>query len=100
MARKKMARIQWTPTDQGGRNKPPVGPQYMAPAKFAAAAASWPQEAWTLVADLMGGPDESGDWQAEVHFLMDNAPQHLIVDGAEFEFYEGRRCVARGRIIG
>jgi hypothetical protein len=72
----------------------------MAPARFAAAAASWPQEAWTLVADIIGSPDESGNWQAQVHFLMENAPHHLIVDGAEFEYYEGRRRVACGRIVG
>lgn len=100
MMTKKTAVIHWTPADQGGRKAPPVGPRYVAPAKFMAAAASWPNEAWSLVADLVDSPDELGNWQAEVHFLMDNAPHHLLLNSAEFEFYEGKRCVGHGKIVG
>ena len=38
-------------------------------------------------------------WLAEVNYLFENAPHYLLAQEAEFELYEGKRCVARGRII-
>jgi len=36
---------------------------------------------------------------AEVRFLVDEAPQHLLVPGAKFELYEGKNIVARGEVL-
>ncbi len=94
------ATIEWIPADNGGRsNGPPHGPDYAAPAKFVAHEDTWLTEAWDLLVrrhDLGGASDK---WLAEVRFRMPQAPHHWLTPEAEFELYEGRRCVARGRLM-
>ena len=99
MKGKSTAEIEWLPKDAGGRQSPPPGPEYMAPARFEDDAESWPDGAWTLVARLERARDPY-HWTATVGFLMDDAPHHRLKGGARFEFYEGSRCVARGTVIG
>jgi hypothetical protein len=95
----KKALIQWLPKEQGGRSTgPPIGPQYSAPAKFLAHVEMWLVEDWDLVlerVDYFGGPEK---WLANVHFRVAEAPHQWLEDGASFELYEGKRCVARGQI--
>ncbi len=95
----KRAVIQWVPKELGGRRTGrPLGPGYCAPAKFLAHADSWEVECFDLAVDkikCLGGPDR---WLAEVHFRIEDGPHEWLVDRAEFELYEGKRCVARGRI--
>lgn len=93
------ARIVWVPPDQGGRRSPPIGPRYSAPARFEAAWDAWPDEAWSLVLELISRPTESVDWIAEVRFLVEQAPQELLTDGARFDLYEGQKCVAHGTVL-
>lgn len=97
------AEVRWKTREEGGRMAPPsgVGPTpYCAVARFA----DEPEEAlpygsWSLVVDRVKplGPLE---WLADVHFLVEAAPQHLLTVGAEFSLYEGRRCVADGQVVG
>jgi hypothetical protein len=96
--RAKTARIEWVPQSQGGRTAPPIGPRYVAPAKFESAAEAWPGEAWSLVVELIDRAPGSHEWVAQVHFLMGDAPHDLLTEGADFELYEGKRCVARGQV--
>jgi hypothetical protein len=46
--------------------------------------------------ELLDGPFH---WLAEVCFRFEDAPQHLLADGSRFELYEGKKLVARGRLL-
>jgi hypothetical protein len=97
----KRAVIRWTTPEQNGRRSgPPPGPQYSAPAKFLAHADSWQVEAFDLIVDLVRQPDDPYCWLADVRFRIEDAPYDWLTDGADFELYEGKKCVARGRIEG
>ena len=95
----KTAVIEWLPAEQGGRRTgPPAGPQYAAPARFLAHSDMWLVADWDLVLekiDYLGGTDK---WLANVHFRVAEAPHQWLEDGAKFELYEGKRCVAQGQI--
>lgn len=52
-----------------------------------------------MVLDLVSRPSGSADWIADIRFLFEDAPQELLSDGARFELYEGKQCVARGTIL-
>lgn len=96
---RKRAVIRWVTPEQGGRRSgPPPGARYSAPAKFLAHADSWHIEAFDLIVDLIRQPDNPYLWLAEVYFRIDGAPHEWLMDGADFELYEGKKCVARGRI--
>ncbi len=77
----------------------PFGPSYVAPAKFLAHADAWMVEAWSLVAERIEVEEDGQVWVATVRFLMPDAPHIYLIDDAEFEYYEGHRCVASGRIL-
>jgi hypothetical protein len=95
----KPASIRWATAEEGGRRTgPPPGPQYSAPAKFVAHAALWHVDAFDLIVELVRSIGDQYHWIADVHFRVEEAPHEWLVDGAEFELYEGKRCVARGRI--
>ena len=94
----RLARIRWLPRSQGGRAAPPIGPRYVAPARFPSDTANWPHEAWSLVVDLVDRPHGPDEWLARIQFLVDEAPHHLIADHVHFELYEGKRCVAHGYV--
>lgn len=92
------AAIEWISQEQGGRKLPPSGPRYLAPARFGAWTGDGAEDAqFTLIADLV---TKHGDfhWDAIVSFMVPDAPHQLLCLGALFEYYEGRRCVAKGRI--
>ena len=98
------AEIRWRPKDQDGRSGPPSGEgprPYAAVVRFLDSGDPWPPPAaWSLAVhrvESLGGP---AGWLADVHFLSEDAPQHLLQSGAEFELYEGRRCVADGQVVG
>src|SRR5579885_3665146 len=98
----KRATLEWVSKEQGGRSTLPAGvgePPYATVVRFVGE--PWPPPvAWTLVVRKVDVRDEPSKWFAEVQFLVDEAPHHLLAEGTEFELYEGRKCVARGRIIG
>lgn len=89
------AMISWVPREKGGRREPPVGPTYMTVAHFEGDT-TWPREAWTLVVKprklLRGGHY----MVADVAFLADQAPSHLLRRGNRFQLFEGPRLVATG----
>ena len=95
------AKIRWTTAEDGGRKAPPSGPRYSAVARFESEAAKWPHEAWSIMAELPGPPDESLEVIADIHLLApDKAPAHLLQAGNRFDLFEGTRLVARGEILG
>ncbi|MHB1422454.1 MAG: hypothetical protein ACYC3I_04495 [Gemmataceae bacterium] len=95
----RLARITWLTPEEGGRRTPPSGPRYSTPARFEGQAPGPEGANWSLVVDRMSQPLGSADWIAEVRFLVDEAPHELLLLGARFELYEGKKCVARGVII-
>jgi hypothetical protein len=93
------ARITWRTREQGGHHVPPSGPQYIAPARFVGAADQTSCGAWSLVVNLVSRPAASTDWIAEVRFLVGEAPQEWLAEGARFELYEGKKCVGQGTVL-
>lgn len=100
----KKAIIDWIPYEEGGRWKPPTGeepPAYWTVVKFVddAVDAGPPTNGWTLVVRLAELRDGPFHWLANVHFRFEDAPQHFLTEGTQFELYEGKKRVATGRII-
>jgi hypothetical protein len=90
--------IEWLRPEDGGRSTLPAKGRYATIAKFSGQE-RWPEEAWTLVAELAEPPDYSRRSVATIHFLADEAPHHLLARGNRFELFEGRRVVARGEVV-
>jgi len=93
------ARICWLPPDAGGRDSPPPGPRYSTVARFADLAARWPDEAWSIVADFLGKPDQSGCVEVALRFLVEDAPSGLLRPGSRFDLFEGDQLVATGEVL-
>ncbi len=90
------ARICWVPE---GRESPPTGPRYSTVARFKEDENDWLKQAWSLVLEFHSPPDESLCVIADVRFLVEDAPVHLLRRGSVFELFEGRKLVARGEVI-
>jgi hypothetical protein len=92
------------PTRESSRAVAPLSrctsPDGHAPAKFLAHADSWQVEAFDLIVDLVRQLDDPHCWLADVRFRIEDAPYDWLTDGADFELYEGKKCVARGQIEG
>jgi hypothetical protein len=91
--------LQWLRPEEGGRKAPPPGPTYTTVAKLEALADRWPDEAWSIVAEWGGPPNDELRTKATMRFLVEGGPEHLLAPGSNFELYEGRRLVARGRVL-
>lgn len=94
-----LAEVSWIRPEEGGRNSPPPGPRYITVAKLEALADRWPDEAWSLVVEWRGTSEDVWRIKGHVRFLVDEAPDHLLVPGSRFELFEGRRLVARGCVL-
>ena len=88
------ATLRWIPSTDGGRRQPLAGRRYMAPA----AIGDGPPE-WTLVVDRQTETPQAEE-NVLVHFLMDDAPHHRLVEGVQFRLFEGPRAVAEGNVVG
>ena len=97
-ARVHKARIQWLSADVGGRPAPPTGPRYSTVARFAAVADKWPTEAWSVVLEIEEPANTGGVMTALIRLLAPDAPD-LLVQGGEFDLFEGRTIVARGVVL-
>jgi hypothetical protein len=96
-----LAKIQWLKPDQGGRTVPPPGPRYSTIARFGGQTAEeWSVNAWSLVLDLEGVPDEMWSQTARVRFLNEEeAPASWLQPAGTFALFEGIRKVAEGTIL-
>ena len=93
------ARICWLKEEAGGRQTPPSGPRYVTVVRFDKEKDKWPNEAWSLVLDFRGAPDESLCITADVRFLVPEAPVQLLHSGSTFELLEGNKVVATGVVL-
>jgi hypothetical protein len=99
MTNQPVARIQWLRSGEGGRKQPPSGPTYTTVARFEQQGDQWINDAWSLVLDFMGVPDEHFCHLAKVRFLAEGGPSAWLQEGSRFELMEGPKVVARGLII-
>jgi len=93
------AKLQWVPPEKGGRQAPPLGSRYSTVARFKQQQDTWYEEAWSLVVEWSELPDVSLVHHVNVRFLVENAPESLLVMGNSFELMEGARVVAVGVIV-
>jgi len=97
----KNAIVEWIPQAEGGRSKPPLGVgihPYAPEVRFLDD--PWPPTgaSWSLVIVKREQSSTNARWNADVNFLVDEAPHDSLTEGREFELYEGNKCVARGKI--
>ena len=95
------AKISWKRPDEGGRMKPPLGegsPPYATLARLGGSNEPWPpSEGWSLVVEKVEAIDLY-TWEANVRFLVSEAPSELLTPGRTFELFEGSKCVASGSL--
>jgi hypothetical protein len=97
-----IAKIRWLRSNEGGRSAPPSGPHYSTVARFEPQTEEqWRKEAWSLVLDLEGSPDENWNQIARVRFLADeaDAPIRWLQPNSSFALFEGHRKVAEGTVL-
>jgi hypothetical protein len=95
------AQIRWLRDDEGGRLQPPPGPRYSTVARFEWQTEElWRAEAWSLVIEFNGRPDESGQQVAGVRFLSEKGPTKWLQPSSKFFLYEGEKKVAEGIVLG
>ena len=98
------AEIDWRSSTEGGRKAPPSGdgpPHYATIIRFADTDEPWPPAvAWTLVVEKLN-VDNSNPlrWIADVRFRVDEAPHDELYPGRVFSLYEGKKCVATGKVL-
>ena len=90
------AKVCWVKEEAGGRQSPPPGPRYVTVVRFEGQKVD---EAWSIVVDFCGSPDESLCMTADVRFLAPGAPVGLLRTGSTFELLEGAKVVARGEVL-
>jgi hypothetical protein len=88
------ANLRWLTKDEGGREYPPTGQEYVTVARFKDPAGDWSRDAWSVVVRFLDDPQHG-----EVGFLVDEAPDHLLQSGSEFELYEGAKKVAEVTVL-
>jgi hypothetical protein len=97
-----VAKIRWLRPDEGGRNAPPRGREYSTVARFEAQTEEdWLEDAWSLVLNLQGAPDENCTQTALVRFLAneDDVPAQWLEPSTRFALFEGRKKVAEGTVL-
>jgi len=93
------SRVCWVKKEAGGRESPPSGPRYSTAARFEDEKDKWPQEAWSVLLEFTGPPDESLCVIANVSLLNPQGPTRLLHPSSVFELYEGNQLVARGEVL-
>ena len=90
------AEINWMPVETGGRTHIlPVGMRYCPMIVF-----EIEQEGDTLwSAELYNTSIKDRTSIADISYLVDDAPYHLLQPGNKFQLYEGQRVVAEGAIV-
>ena len=90
------AHINWTLPEYGGRrNILPVGMRYCPIIVFESE--QFDKTLWS--AELYNIEIDGRSSVADVSYLVDEAPFHLLKQGNEFLLYEGQRVVAEGVVV-
>ena len=97
---KHIARVTWVPAGQGGRSRPPDTTRYVTMARFDEDGQSWPDGGWSVIVEFNSPPGIHDDTSmGTVSFLMENAPQERLRQGARFALYEGLKKVAEVNLV-
>jgi hypothetical protein len=99
MTPKVRVRFRWTIGPEKGNVRPPSGPTYSTVINLEGRTPGWPNEAWSAVVESIEGADPDGNMNANMRFLVQHAPHHLLTTGAKFELLAGAEVVARGVIV-
>ena len=78
--------LRWLVNAPAGQS--PRGQHFVRPARFQHQSDHWTREAWSLVINTEGVPNERGEQSASAKFLMENAPQDWLSVGKRFTLYE------------
>lgn len=87
--------LRWLSPEEHGRKAPPTGPTYSATIamKDGSVNGEWSVRLENL---FFTAPDRS---EADLSFIVDEAPQGVLRLGSQFALFEGRWPVAEGRIV-
>ena len=90
------AQIKWTPVEIGGRTTIlPVGMRYCPIIVFDSEQTG--ETLWS--AEIYNTSIQDRTSTADISYLSNKAPFHLLQSGGKFQLYEGQRIVAEGAII-
>lgn len=78
--------------------RPPTGPVYSTLARFEEDE-KWPHEAWSVAVSFIRPLGGDRYLHAEISFLNDDSPTHLLQQGSRFELFEGQKRVAKGVVL-
>lgn len=102
MNKRVRVRIEWVPPSAGGRTAGFAGQRYSTVARFTGWPAPWEEGPhWSVVIDF-GETDNAATTLPQngfLAFLSPDAPDEVLIPGAHFELYEGRRRTAEGEVI-
>ena len=76
----------------------PLGQHFSRPARFGRQGDGWTSDAWSLVVEVTGRPDDRGYQDGTVRFLMPEGPQAWLSVGEKFTLFDGRLAVAEGEV--
>lgn len=94
------AKVRWLRADEGDRPAAPLGPAYSTVARFEGQnEEAWLKEAWSLILESQGRPDQEMTQLVKVRFLSEEAPLDWLAPGKKFALYEGSRKVAEGIVL-
>lgn len=82
----------------GPSDRSPLGQHFSRPARFDHQGDDWTNDAWSLVVDVKGHPNNQGDQDGTVSFLTPAAPHEWLSVGKKFTLFEGRTPVAKGEV--
>lgn len=80
-------------------NHSPRGQRFSLPARFDHQNEDWTGDAWSLVVNVDGVPDEEGRQQGTARFLAPGAPHDWFVKGKKFALFEGPKVLAECSIV-
>ncbi|QDT97679.1 hypothetical protein [Gimesia aquarii] len=95
---KKNATVYWLREDEGGRKNIPSVPKLVAPASVDGPQGSV-DASWSLVIEMEDQPVMDRTQIVTIHFLVPEAPSHLLVKNAEFIMFDGPRAFLKGQIL-
>lgn len=76
----------------------PKNQRFVLPARFDHQGDDWKKDAWSLVVEVEGTPDESGKQNGTASFLAPSAPQHWLSEGRHFTLFDGPLSVGVGTV--
>ncbi|MDP5276185.1 hypothetical protein [Chengkuizengella axinellae] len=87
------ARVSFINKDSGGRVPPPEGTRYAPIIRFEELHGNW-----SCV--FICTPTKNKEMDVEIGFLnREEAPNHLLIKGLEFELFEGTKKIAKGIVL-